>query len=187
MDTWKTKRDQATVLECGLKVLVIDNLNGKNHLMIWQPRALKPYFHYLVSPERTQEHIDAATKRFTEHQARKAEAKEKRKGSPEALAKIQVGSIFSCSWGWEQTNVDFYQVTEIKGRTLTLRQIASESVGQTSWASNNVIAQKDAFKGEPFKKLVQFLGNEYTPYLTLSSFETAFLWDGKPTHRSWWA
>ena len=30
---------------------------------------------------------------------------------------VKVGDIFACSWGYEQTNVDFVQVVELKGKS----------------------------------------------------------------------
>jgi len=44
LDFWKADRESATVLDCGLKVL-ISELKTKNYLVlqIWRPRAMKPY------------------------------------------------------------------------------------------------------------------------------------------------
>lgn len=38
---------------------------------------------------------------------------------------LQIGSILVCSWGFEQTNVDFYQVTDATAQSVTLIQIKS--------------------------------------------------------------
>src|ERR1035437_248284 len=58
-------------------------------------------------------------------QKNKVERKEK---FDKALAEMKIGDLFYSSWGYEQTNVDFYQVTEKKGKTFTVKQIHSATV-----------------------------------------------------------
>ena len=42
---------------------------------------------------------------------------------------LQIGSILYTSWGYEQTNIDFYQVIELIGTsTVVLREIAQEKI-----------------------------------------------------------
>lgn len=60
------------------------------------------------------------------------------------------------SWGYEQTNVDFYQITEIKGKQLILQEIGGEMVKQTSHDSGRIKPEINSFKGEPMKKNIQF-------------------------------
>lgn len=47
---------------------------------------------------------------------------------------VHVGDLFSCEWGYEQTNVDYYQVTATKGKhTIVVRELRTirKDVGQT--------------------------------------------------------
>jgi hypothetical protein len=91
---------------------------------------------------------------------RAEEYKEQRKlerAAQRAAAKVatNVGDIFVASWGYEQTNVDAYQVVEKKGATVTLREIALQTVegSQVSHGmADQVVPVKDAFIGEEFKK-----------------------------------
>ena len=40
---------------------------------------------------------------------------------------VSVGDVFICSWGYEQTNVDFYQVVSLVGESsVRVRQVAPE-------------------------------------------------------------
>ncbi|MCH9730656.1 MAG: hypothetical protein K0U84_13445 [Actinomycetia bacterium] len=52
---------------------------------------------------------------------------------------LSVGDVLRCSWGYEQTNVDFYEVTRLAGKlSADLRPIAQtrESTGDmTGYAS----------------------------------------------------
>ena len=46
---------------------------------------------------------------------------------------VQVGAVFSASWGYEQTNVDFFQVVELVGSaSVRVREISPEIVRETS-------------------------------------------------------
>ena len=44
-------------------------------------------------------------------------ASQKVKTAPESLHGVKVGDLFVCSWGYEQTNVDFLQVVALVGKS----------------------------------------------------------------------
>jgi len=46
----------------------------------------------------------------------------------EFIKTIKVGDIWSCSWGYDQTNVDFYVVVKVTGKMVHLREIGSRFV-----------------------------------------------------------
>jgi hypothetical protein len=84
---------------------------------------------------------------------RKAVRKAERKN---ATAGVTVGQIYAYSWGWEQTNVDFFQVIAVKGKTFTIREIRGR---QTDRSTGNSMAGyvspvRDAFlsNSEPIIK-----------------------------------
>lgn len=68
---------------------------------------------------------------------------------------LVVGDILSASWGYEQTNVDFYEVTEIAGQHVVICKIGVDSQ-DTGWAQGRCVPQSGAFVGEPMQKLVQY-------------------------------
>ena len=39
---------------------------------------------------------------------------------------VNVGDLFSCSWGYDQTNVDFYMVVKVTGKSAWLASVPSE-------------------------------------------------------------
>lgn len=45
---------------------------------------------------------------------------------------IKVGDIWSCSWGYDQTNVDFYVVVKVTDKMVHLREIGARSTGESS-------------------------------------------------------
>lgn len=114
----------------------------------------------------------------------KAERKAKRAAEKaEALAKVQEGDIFVASWGWEQTNIDAYQVVAKKGATVTLREIAVASVeGSEGFMSDRVVPVLNHFIGERFTKRITGRGINIDDVRYASPAE-----EGKDFYRSWYA
>lgn len=96
---------------------------------------------------------------------------------------IEVGDIFVYKWGYDQTNVDFYQVIKATAKTVTVRQIEAEAVTEEGFMSDRCVARRDKFKAhkEPMRKLVQPDGSLHFDY------GTARRWDGRPQDRTWYA
>lgn len=185
MSIYETMRKEATQLECGLAYLMKDRLEKERvHLMLWQPKAIKPYFNFLVKTELVQKTISEAEQRLIEHKKMIAERREKAKPTKDKMQSVEIGQIYYTSWGYEQTNIDFYQVTSISKSLVGLTPISSKMTEQDSWASGKVIAIKNSFKGEEFIKRASFSTGQIS--FTMSSYSTAWLWDGNPKGCSWW-
>lgn len=92
-------------------------------------------------------------------------------------AKVNVGDIFYSSWGYDQTNVDFYQVVAMTEKTVQLREIKAEMVEGDGW-SGKKIGKKDTFIGDPIRKKIQEASGR--PCFRIASFAFAYPWDGKP-------
>jgi hypothetical protein len=145
-------------------------------------KAQKPAFHHTFqSEERRAKHlaefIDGRRRTAASRAARKADA-----AKPHTYA---VGNVLVSSWGYEQTNVDFYQVTAIIGpRTIEVRPIAKRSTDKSTGNSmaDYVVAVPDSFTGEPTRHRTRY-GNG----ISFESYRSASLWDGRPQYRSWYA
>ena len=98
---------------------------------------------------------------------------------------ISIGDIFVSSWGYDQTNIDAYQVVEKKSKTIILSEIRISQVpGTEGYMSCQVVPVKDAFvdKNVTIKKLVNTNGIKF------SSYKYANKWDGKSSYyNSWYA
>ena len=90
----------------------------------------------------------------------------------------KVGDIYYTSWGYDQTNVDFYQIVSKKGHTFKVQKIGSKIV-QESRGSDSVIADPNVKCGEVMTKRMNTVGG-----FTISSFEYASAWDGNPAHQT---
>lgn len=61
------------------------------------------------------------------------------------LDECKVGSILYTSWGYDQTNIDFYQVVERRGKTtIVLRQLKRRSENE-GWCRDKVWPLPDEF------------------------------------------
>ena len=121
--------------------------------------------------------LDRAAKYKEERKIARANARK------EAIANVKEGDIYVASWGWEQTNVDAYQVVAKKGASVVLREIALESIeGSEGFMSDRVRPVKDAFIGGEFKKRIT------GKYINIDDVRGASLAEeGKEFYRSWYA
>lgn len=107
-----------------------------------------------------QERINYIAKVMQNVTNRKNEAEQKKSALVAARQEnnhpFTIGQVLYDSWGYDQTNIDFYMITEIKGKQVILQAIGSQKVeGSGYHDSCNVKPCKEAVKGQPFKKLIQ--------------------------------
>lgn len=96
-----------------------------------------------------------------------------------AVATPKVGEILYCSWGYDQTNVDWYEVLAVTKASIKIRQISGRII-EPGKGSDKVVpvpgsAERDA---KVLTKRVKHYEGRY--YVTISSYSSAYLWDGKP-------
>jgi len=129
---------------------------GRYYAKTWRGRAQKPYaFFVWKRPETREQWIEnqkAAEDSRVKMKREIKEAQARRKA--QMVEAIGVGTILHDSWGYEQTNCDFYQVVEKKGQTVTLRKIGAKDVGPQGFMSTHLKPVPDQFAGEPFKKRI---------------------------------
>lgn len=97
------------------------------------------------------------------------------------LKGVKIGDIYYSSWGYEQTNVDFYQVVAFKGKgTAVLREIRKEYIRSTGSMSGTVKAAKDEFAREKaLEKRILDLGSPDRACFKISDRHYAYKWDGR--------
>lgn len=100
---------------------------------------------------------------------------------------LEVGDVLVSSWGYEQTNVDFYKVIgpAAVGHFATLVKVGQQYVSGDHWAGT-VVAVPDQVIGAPFRKKVK--GGGYSgPAVKIASYAHAVPWDGKPQTQTGYA
>jgi hypothetical protein len=98
--------------------------------MGWLGKSAKPAFHFTFrTVERQAEYIATwladRTTSFLAEDTRKAEKKARRATWEHGLT---VGTILHYSWGYDQTQADFWQVVAVQGKAVLVREIQSRMV-----------------------------------------------------------
>lgn len=124
---------------------------GKLLAVCFIGKAGKPAWHYSFRTEaQRQAHIDQQIARVAAVDARKAEQKASKAAFVHSL---EVGDILRSSWGYDQTNIDFYAVTKVIGKCVEIRELG-QSRQQTGWETGDCVPVPGNYVGEPMKKLV---------------------------------
>jgi len=196
-DEFKKVLDKTNKIIFDKYLIIADKSNeNKPTCMIVRdaPRSRGIYKWKIVSNYRFKsvERMIAHTKEFIDNINSRYDYKEKQKqqrkiDNEKARGSLKVGDLMYDSWGYDQTNVDFYQVTKVKGASVWLRPIAGESVdGSQGNMSDNVKPVKDRFIGEEFRKVIKGMGDNI--YLSGRFGSISLYTNGdKGTYRSWYA
>lgn len=111
---------------------------------------------------------------------------------------IKVGDIFYTSWGYEQTNVDFFQVVALKGKTqVVIKEVSlePEEIDNISGMSRDVkyninkvkVLENTSFVKDNAKGMIKKVcGTKECPYLNISSYANAYKYNGKKLYESWY-
>lgn len=93
---------------------------------------------------------------------------------------LQKGEIFVSSWGYDQTNVDFFKIVDVRGKEVVAVEIGSKIVS-SGHGSDSVVADPDRIIGQTFRARPSQSGSSV-------SFKVgdhyAHKWDGRPQHQT---
>jgi hypothetical protein len=107
----------------------------------------KPDWHHRFrKPEDCAAHISKWLAGIRQSKALKADRMAKRK---EAGRGLEVGNVLRHSWGYDQTNIDYYEVTALIGSTMVeIREIGCESF-DTAWMQGESAPLKGSYTSKP--------------------------------------
>lgn len=94
-----------------------------------------------------------------------------------------IGSIFRTSWGYEQTNVEYYELVALKGKTGTLRQIGAETVEKEMAMAGRCVPLPGQYCGEAFTRRAQE-GGFRIHQSAFASYMTPKIMAGVPVYES---
>lgn len=171
------------VKDTDLVVFQYPTRDGKPAQTVFRGRSAKPFIAERYKDEaqraRRLEELTSSVKRVS---AMKQEQKEVRTSGHG----MKVGDILYDSWGYDQTNVNFYEVTGVSGASVVVREIASKVV-ESYRGGEKVMPVPGDFISEPMKKRPSRYGkNPDQVSVKITSSISARPWDGKPLHQTAW-
>jgi hypothetical protein len=176
---------------------LVESANGRVNVQFFIGRQSKPdkYLAY-KSRESANTAIEAFFDNLIRVYAYKQEQKERQKLARQtAKAEFQgtIGSVFVASWGYDQTNVDAYQITaRINNQTVEVVEIGFEEVESQGFAAMSekikplpVSAEKAA---KMPKLLARITAKDSIQVANKRSAGNADLWNGAEVYyHSWYA
>jgi len=143
----------------------LDFIDFKPVVAMFVGKALKPKYYYRFPNE-----MDAARfiKTRVEYELNNINDRIDRKAAERDLKKnyrtsLKVGDIMHGSWGYDMTINEFYQVVEIKNKTITLREVGVERKA-AGYYYEDVRPEANCFIGEPIKRILQVRFYDGKPY-----------------------
>lgn len=148
-----------------VEVYYFTNENQKPCILMFAGKAVKPYAHfYYSSLEERKKAKDRLIAEFADKQQAKRELAAKKRAFKHD---VEIGDILHSSWGFEQTNNNFYQVIERTDKSVTIREIAYDYEA-TGDMTGRTKPRKDSFIGEPMQRRVSIYG-----YVKINSVQNA--------------
>lgn len=140
---------------------------GVPYALAFKGKANNPAFHYrFPDVKRRTAYIENWFTGITQHEQIK---KEHRIIRNKEMDEIRVGDILYHSWGYDQTNIDFYQVVARTPGTITVRELCQD-------------ATRTYFDGGHCTPLRNRFVKDSKPELLRSAKYSK--WDGRPLHWS---
>jgi hypothetical protein len=97
------------------------------------------------------------------------------------ITEVKVGDIFHCSWGYDMTINDYYQVVGLtpSGKSVKVRKLNKEIVNSGEYFQGREMPIKDDFKTDHIRTLRLQTSYRDEPQIKISSYSWANLWDGE--------
>jgi hypothetical protein len=143
-----------------------------NYGIAFYGKGNKPIWHFRFrSPQSRQTQIDETVRNYKAINQRKMERRQERTDYKHSF---QVGDILVSSWGYDQTNIDYYEVIAVGDKTVSIREIDSKVVGDDE-TSFRVAPAAGHYKGPAMVKKPLPSGS-----VKITSYAYAHKWDGRP-------
>lgn len=165
--------DDGTLIACGTR------LNGEQaryYLAVFVGQSCKLLKrccgYYLDDCKRA-----ASIERVRQSRAAKATFKAERAAERRQPHSLQVGDVLYASWGYDQTNIDFYEIIGVRGAVVDMRELKQHKT-ETGWAQGTAVPVRGQYAGE----LMRSKRPNHCNRIRLTSYSSAGPWDGRALH-----
>ncbi len=126
-------------------VYFYDGVTGKPCVIGYKARSKKSNFQYRYGS------TEARSKHVSEWMKTIQSLKPSRRSASERA--LKEGDVLRCSWGYDQTNIDYYLVTKLIGKTMVeIVKIGYGMKEETEWMQGKCVPDKTKIIGEPIRK-----------------------------------
>lgn len=154
--------------------------NGRPHAVAYRGQRSQADWHYsFQSEERREEQIRSF---FAALDAR-AKAKADRTAERQQPHTLEPGNVIYNAWGYDQTNIDFYEITKCSAHFVWLQRLSSHTT-ETGFMQGHAVPAIGTRSGQvTHHRVYRFHENNSVHF----EFGSGTLWDGKPKFCSWYA
>lgn len=134
-------------------VVYLYSINGKPCARAYRGRAKKQAFNYSYRSEESR--LEAITKWMKARSKDVTEKVQATKERAETIRSLEVGDVLRSSWGYEQTNIDYYKVISLVGKnSVEIAEIGCFADYDGQNMSGHCLPDPEEIKGESFTRRV---------------------------------
>lgn len=159
---------------------------GYYNLKIYRGNRLrKPYMFYRFKTESSR--CEFLNKEVQHENSRNKQKLNKKEERINIQVDLKVGDILHYSWGYEQTNCDFFQVVDTTPKGVKIREISSRPIENPNRTPLSMSEEVEAIPNCFLADAKILTKRMKTNNSVQMEYGTASLWDGKPKYSSWYA
>jgi len=159
---------------------------GRTLGIAWTGKRNKPdFFLAFKTNDQAVTYIMDHMKRAAIFEAGKRERAAERRAANAKPHTLKVGDVLYSSWGYDQTNIDFYEVVDTTDKSVKLWQMAQDTVetGMMSGHTTPVTGEYKRYKGA-VSNWKRVTGNNSVKVRSFGAY--AYPYDGKAKSCSWY-
>ena len=135
-------------------------------------RSKPDFFVRFPSAERRKEYIE----NWLGNMRTRAKEAAERKATRNRPHSLKIGDILDTCWGYDQTNRDFYEVLEVKGKsTVVISEIGAKLDHHDGGCMDYIVPKPGSYIGKPMLKRVSS-----DNHIRIASYASASPWSGNP-------
>ena len=185
IDNGSKKWDITKYEDAGIEIWIENREDDKPVAIAFPIKGKNSIWYYgFRSKESMQKKIDG----LIESRIKWKEEVKKRRAERYQPHNVKVGDVFYSSWGYDQTNIDWFQVDKLIGKNkITVVPLGSKFVGNTPEGFDDKVVpggqsnRNDLIKGSK-NYIVNMEGGR--PSFSVNSFARAYPWDGTPKYET---
>jgi hypothetical protein len=163
-------------------IIGIQNFNNKIFIIAYQGKKRQHDFYYEIK----ENEIELCIQKFINNIKAWQDVKKERKVKYKSEAinfknSLKIGTILYSSWGYDQTNIDFYQVITINGFKVTIKEIHKSKEYDNYGMSGKCKPLPNNFIND--KIITCIIRNDYLRI----GHQSASLWEGRELYFSEYA